>query len=82
MFSSLLAAGADLLASEEGSHQLELLGMPTYWFALIGFVIFGLLMAVTVSFSGRGLVRPDKAGSGLAAHEQEALKEYKSRHKR
>lgn len=62
MFDTLLAAGATVIASEEsGAHQLELYGIPTYWFAIFGFMFFGILMFITISFSGRGVVRPEHA---------------------
>lgn len=80
MFSSLLVAGSAHLASEEGGHQLELLGMPTWMFAVIGFVVFGLLLLITVSFSGRGIVRPDHLSGHLPEDEAEALKAYQSKH--
>lgn len=82
MFSSVLASGATVLASEEGSHQLELLGMPTYWFAIIGFIVFGILFLITISFSGRGVVRPDHAADHLSHEETDALRDYQSKHKR
>lgn len=81
MFSSFLVADTLALASEEGSHQVELLGMPTYMFALFGFVFFGLLFLITISYSGRGIVRPDHAADHLLADEAEALRDYANKHK-
>lgn len=82
MFSFILNPDLTLRASEESSHQLELLGMPTYWFAIIGFIFFGLLFMITISFSGRGIVRPDHAADHLSHEETEALRNYQSKHKR
>lgn len=81
MFSSVLAAGAAVVASEEGSHQLELFGIPTWWFAIFGFIFFGLLFFITISFSGRGVVRPDHAPDHLSSDETEALRDYQSKRK-
>lgn len=83
MFDTLLAAGATVLASEEhGVHQLELFGIPTYWFAIFGFLFFGILFFITISFSGRGVVRPDHAADHLSADEEAALRDYNSKHGR
>lgn len=81
MFDNLIAAGAAVVASEEHGHQLELLGMPTWMFAIIGFIFFGILFAITVSFSGRGVVRPDHAGDHLGTDETAALRDYQNKHK-
>lgn len=56
--------------------------MPTYWFAIIGFIVFGILFLITISFSGRGVVRPDHAADHLSHEETEALRDYQSKHKR
>lgn len=83
MFDTLLAAGATVLASEEtGAHQLELYGIPTYWFAIFGFVFFSILMFITISFSGRGVVRPERAADHLPAEEEAAMLDYKNKHDR
>lgn len=83
MFDTLLAAGASVLASEEhGAHQLELYGIPTYWFAIFGFLFFGILMFITVSFSGRGVVRAEHAAGHLSAEEEAAMLDYKNKHGR
>lgn len=79
MISSVLVAGAVAVASEEGGHQLEVLGMPTYMFALFGFIFFGLLFFITISFSGRGIVRPDHAAHHLPDDEAQALHDYTSK---
>ncbi|WP_421083056.1 hypothetical protein [Rothia nasimurium] len=82
MISSVVAAAnaAALVASEEG-HKLELFGIPTWWFAIFGFIFFGALFFITISFSGRGIVRPDHAGDHLSAEEADALRDYQSKHK-
>lgn len=83
MFDTLLAAGATVIASEEsGAHQLELYGIPTYWFAIFGFVFFSILMFITISFSGRGVVRPERAADHLPAEEEAAMLDYKNKHDR
>lgn len=79
MIASAVTAAA-LLASEEG-HKLELFGMPTWWFAIYGFIFFGILFFITISFSGRGVVRPDHSGEHLSHEETEALNDYQSKHK-
>lgn len=81
MISSVLVAGTAVVASEEGSHQLQVLGMPTYMFAIFGFIFFGLLFFITISFSGRGIVRPDHAADHLSEDEAKALRDYTSKHK-
>lgn len=79
MFDTLLTAGTAVLASEEHG-QLELLGMPTYWFAIIGFLFFGALFFITISFSGRGVTRPDHAADHISAEEEAVMNDYKKKH--
>ncbi|MDO4253395.1 MAG: hypothetical protein Q4C74_09190 [Rothia sp. (in: high G+C Gram-positive bacteria)] len=68
-----------ILLAEEHAERV-LLGMPTYWFAIIAGIIFMLGFIITVSFSGRGVVRPDRAVDQLDAQEQQAIKDYRSKH--
>ncbi|WP_346845665.1 hypothetical protein [uncultured Rothia sp.] len=71
-----------LLASAEAEHteQLMLLGIPTFWFGIIAAILFLLLFTITISFSGRGIVRLDHAGDQMGHDESQAIADYQAKH--
>ncbi|GGH58093.1 hypothetical protein [Rothia aerolata] len=73
-----------ILAAAEGAEHTErvLLGLPTYWFGIIFGIIFLLMFLITLSFSGRGIIRASHGADRLDSDEQQAIKEYNSRHGR
>lgn len=75
--SLILAAGA--VAAEE-HHERILFGVPTFWFGIIFGIVFLLMFLVTISFSGRGIVRSHTAHDHLDADERQALKAYQGKH--
>ncbi len=71
----LLASGA------EAEHEaLMLMGIPTYWFGIIAAIIFLAMFFVTISFSGRGIIRPAHAGNELSVDEEKVMSDYKAKH--
>lgn len=70
-------------AETEAEHgeQLMLLGLPTYWFGIIAAIIFIALFLVTISFSGRSIIRPDHAGNIIGHDEEQAMADYKAKHR-
>jgi len=47
---------------------------------VIAAVVFAVLLLITLSYSGRGIVRPDHAPEAFDDEEAKLLKEYNSRH--
>ncbi|MBM7050437.1 MULTISPECIES: hypothetical protein [unclassified Rothia (in: high G+C Gram-positive bacteria)] len=73
----ILAAGE---AATEGHHERVLYGVPTYWFGIAFGIAFLAMFLITISFSGRGVVRSHHAQNHLDADERHALNEYKGKY--
>lgn len=71
-----------ILAHGAGAEHADgmLLGLPTYMYGVIATVVFAVLLLITLSYSGRGIVRPDHAPEAFDDEEAKLLKEYNSRH--
>ncbi|MDT0188897.1 hypothetical protein [Rothia terrae] len=76
--SLILAAGT--VAAEEGAHERMLFGIPTFWFGILFAVGFLAMLLVTISFSGRGIVRSHTATDRLDRDEQVAIRSYQDKH--
>ena len=49
-------------------------------YGVIAAVVFAVLLLITLSYSSRGIVRPDHAPEAFDDEEAKLLKEYNSRH--
>lgn len=78
----LLAAATVLSAAEEhgGEHHGTVWGMEPIVFGIIAAILFAAMFLVTISFSGRGIIRAEHATNHLGADEAQALADYKAKH--
>lgn len=75
---------AVILAHGAGAEHANgmLLGIPTYMYGVIAAVVFTVLLLITMSYSGRGIIRPDHAPEAMEGEESTLLKEYNEKHGR
>lgn len=77
----LLAAATVLSAADEhGEHHGTVWGFHPVVFGIITAIIFALMFIITISFSGRGIVREEHSANHLSTEEAQALADYKSKH--
>lgn len=80
MHQVMLAAASVLSAAEEhGEHHGTVWGFEPYVFGIAFGVLFFIMFLVTISFSGRGIIRAEHSTDHLGADEAQAIAEYKAK---
>lgn len=70
-----------VLAAHGAEHTEGMLnGVPTYVYGIVAAVVFIVLLLVTLSYSGRGIVRPDHKPDLMESDESQALRNYSEKH--
>ncbi|MFW0108943.1 hypothetical protein ACN08Z_07485 [Rothia sp. P7181] len=70
-----------ILASEHGEHAEHLVyGIPTYVYLALAVIAFTVMFFICISFSGRGIVRPEHGPNHIGSDEVEALADYHAKH--
>lgn len=70
-----------VLAAHGAEHTAGMLnGIPTYVYGIVAAVVFTVLLLITLSYSGRGIVRPDHTPELMEGDEAQALRSYSEKH--
>lgn len=80
MHEVLLATASVLSAAEEsGAHEGTVWGIEPGYFGLAAGVLFLIMFLVTISFSGRGIIRAEHSTNHLGDDEAQAIADYKAK---